>query len=82
MKLAIDVKFRAFGVTFGEVNDSVPLEPLVQPLAASILALISQKAPEAAPLLAGLDVTSLLSELDIPSAVLYDAHGVELQVVG
>jgi hypothetical protein len=79
MQLSIDVKFRAFGVTFGEIKDSVPIDSLIQPLAASVLALVSQKAPEAAPLLSGLDVTSLLSELNIPSGVLYNDHGIELQ---
>ncbi len=77
MMFHISIKFRAFGVTFGtidqKVSGAVTLAAVIKP----VLAIVAKTIPAA-----GLvDPGSLVSQIQVPPHVIYNDRGVLLEVV-
>jgi hypothetical protein len=77
MKFHIQIKFRAFGVTFGTLDQDIDGTATLNAALAAILSVLSKTIPAV-----GLvNPASLLSQITIPPHVIYNDRGVLLEIV-
>lgn len=77
MNLHISVKFRAFGITFGTVDQKFPLAPIFTAIVQQLQALLAKEIPA----VGAVDASGLASQISIPSHVFYNDRGVLVEVI-
>ena len=76
MNFHINIKFRAFGITFGTLSDTIDGSSFLASVLSSLLAAVAKSVPEAALI----NASSLVSQISVPTTTLYNANGVLLTV--
>ncbi len=77
MKFHISIKFRAFGVTLGTLDQKIDGAPTLSAVVRAILPAIAKTVPA----VSLFDPSTLISQIQIPAHVLYNDRGVLLEVL-